>query len=226
MLAPAIGLAALLAFLPMPTSADGVMDADAGRQAPVQGDDLETAAAMRAEVLASYTRLGACHDLLNDLYRWGVLDLVATGIAFGLINNTTGMARRAEAVGNHRLRREHADFVIGFCTAIMHVHMASRDRARDLPDLFVHNDAIGPILGSRIARLQAPDGFDPERCRAHIGKLEDADVIDEVADVMLRRELDNAIEQGTFGTPGQDSGQGFGHGLCSAVLNAVMGVPG
>ena len=48
-------------------------------------------------------------------------------------------------------------------------------------------------------------------------------MIDEVADVMLHFELDNAIEQGTSGMPRQDTSQGFAYGLCSAVLNAMMG---
>ena len=56
-----------------------------------------------------------------------------------------------------------------------------------------------------------------------MGKLRDANVIDEVADVMLHFELDNANKQGTSGLPRQDTSQGFVYGLCSAVLNAMMG---
>jgi hypothetical protein len=222
MLGPVIYLAALLAFLSVPAF---VMAADAGQHAAAPGDDLERTATRRAEILANYPRLGACHDLLDDLYQWGVLDLVATGIAFGLINNTSRNARRAEAIGNHRLARESAEFVIGFCTATMHIHMANRDGAKDVPRVVVPGHVTSSALQRRIARLQSPDAFDPDRCRAHIGKLEDADVIDDVADVMLRLALEDAIEQGAFGTPGQDPGQGFGHGLCAAVLNAVMGAP-
>ena len=250
MLAHAIGLAALLGSLSMPALADAVREAECGRatahatcrgfdalpspdggqpelsaQAPAQADDLERAAAKRAEILAGtdYTRLGTCQGLVRDLYRWGVLDNLGTGIALGLINNTTRIARRAKASGNQRLQRGSADFVVGFCTATMHVHMANRDGAKDVPGVVVPNQAVSAVLQSRTARLQSRDTSNPDRCRTHMGKLKDADVIDEVADVMLRLELDNAIEQGTSGTPRQDPGQSFGNGLCSAVLNAVMG---
>ena len=104
--------------------------------------------------------------------------------------------------------------------------MANRDCAKALPGVVVPNDVIGPVLQSRATRLQNQSTFEPDGCRDHMGKLKDADVIDEVADAMLRRELDDAIEQGAFGTPSRDPGQGFGHGLCAAVLNAVMGAPG
>jgi hypothetical protein len=227
MLANAIRLAALLALLSIPAFADVVMGAAAGQHAPAPAANLERTAAERAEILAGtdYTWLGTCQGLVRDLSRWGVLDNLATGIAFGLINNTSRIARRAEAIGNHRLQRGSAEFVIGLCTATMHIHMANRDGAKDVPRVVVPGHVTSSALQRRIARLQSPDAFDPDRCRAHIGKLEDADVIDDVADVMLRLALEDAIEQGAFGTPGQDPGQGFGHGLCAAVLNAVMGAP-
>ena len=226
--APAVRLAALLAFLAIPAFADAVTAADAGQHAPSPIDDFQRTAAERAGILegTDYTRLGTCQGLVRDLYRWGVLDNLATGIAFGLINNTTTIARRAEAIGNHRLQRGSAEFVIGFCTATVHVHLANRDGAKNLPAVVVPSHVIGPVLQSRVARLQSPDAFDPDRCRAHIRELEGAEVIDEVAAVMLLSELDDAIEQGTFGTRSQDSGQGFGHGLCAVVLNALMGAPG
>jgi hypothetical protein len=223
MLARAIRLAALLVFLVLPAFADAVMAADPGEHAPAPADDFEGTAVKRAEILANDTRLGACHDLLDDLYQWGVLDLVATGIAFGLINNTTRSARRAAAAGNHRLGRAHADFVIGFCTATMHIHMANRDGARDRPDLSAQNAAIGPVLQSRITRLQSRAALTPDHCRAHMRKLKDANVIDQVAEVMLGSELDNAIRRRASVTLRQDSSQGFDHGLCAAVLNALMG---
>ena len=249
MLAHIVGLAALLAYS-MPASPDAVVDAECLRatlrdrsrgfdvlpspdggqvhgatQAPDQADDFERTAAKRAEFLAGtdYARLGTCQGLVRDLHRWGVVDNLATGIAFGLINNTSRIARRAEAIGNHRLARESAEFVIGFCTATMHVHMANPDGAKDVLSVVVPSQAVSAVLQSRIARLQGQDTLDPDRCRGQMGKLRDAEVIDEVAEVMLRRELDDAIEEGTVGAPGQEPGGGFGHGLCSAVLNAVMG---
>ena len=91
MLAPAVGLAALLASS-LPVLADPVMEAECirgtfrdrclgfdalpspdgaqvhvGAQAPAQDDDLERTAAKRAEILAGtdYTRLGTCEGLVR-----------------------------------------------------------------------------------------------------------------------------------------------------------------
>jgi hypothetical protein len=197
-------------------------------QVPAHADDFERTAAKRAEILAStnYTRLGTCHVLVRVLYEWGVVDQIATGIALGLTDSMTRMVKQAEAIGNHELRRGSAGFLIGFCTATMHIHMANRDGAERVPTGSAQIDASSPVFQGRTARLQNQDTFNPDYCRGHIGKLRDANAIDEVADVMLRSALDKAIERGAAGTsdtPRQDIAQGFGYGLCSAVLNAVMG---
>ena len=132
MFAHAVGLAALLAFLPMPAFAEAVIGAAAGQQAAGRTDDHERIAAERAGILAgaNATRLETCRDLVRDLYRWGVLDNLATGIAFGLINNTTRIARRAEVGGDDRLRRGSADFVIGSaprpCTSTWRIETARK----------------------------------------------------------------------------------------------------
>jgi hypothetical protein len=189
---------------------------------PGHADEFEESVAKRAEVLANtnYTRLGTCQDLMRDLYEWGVLDEVATGIALGVTDKMAKMVKHAEAAGNDQLRRGSAGFLIGFCTAIVHIHMANLDHAESVPDS--SRNVTGPVLQSRAARLQRKDTFDPDYCRGHIRKLRDVKVIDEAADVMLLLELNNAIEQGTSGTPREDTSQGFGYGLCSAVLNAMM----
>jgi len=192
----------------------------------VLADEFEEVVTERTRLLEStdYTRLGTCQDLMREIYRWGILDQTATGIAFGVTENMAKMVKRAEAIENHQLRRGSAGFLIGFCTAIMHIHMANRDGAETLTDLPEEIHVRGPVLQARTARLQDEDTFNTDYCRGHMGKLRDANVIDEAAHVMLHSKLDNAIQrQGVSGTPRQDISQGFVYGLCSAVLNAMMG---
>ena len=136
--------------------------------------DFEETVAARAEILKSrnHTRLGACQDLMRDLYEWGVLDQVATEIAFGVTDNMTKTVKQAEATGNHQLRRGSAGFLIGFCTAIMHIHMANRNGAESLPNLPPQTKASGPDFQSRTARLQNHDTFNPDYCRGDMGNSE------------------------------------------------------